>query len=326
VASCGVGPSASTATAPDLAGRIVFVDRPVTPGPLSVYTIAPNGSQRKLLTTPASGIDDRHPRLSPDGTRILFDRGGDQIMLVQADGSGLRTITKDCIGSCLGDEAPAWSPDGTQIAFERAVGPLDNGTPRDIGIWTASADGSHPHQLTQLKPGSGWQDSFPSFSPDGRRLVFLRDGDQAENLDQSSIWTVAVDGTGARLVYRLPDDRPGGGGKPRWSPDGSLILFSDFCAFDSCRPAPPFVAQAYTVRTDGTDLHQVTTGSADSVHPAWSPDGKSIVFARSVDSALAACVVGRAELYVMKADGTDLRRVTASTASGCKPKYPDWGV
>ena len=318
-----------------LHGRIVFIDLPKVPGQFHVYTIAPDGSGRTQVTTPPTTADDHHPKLSPDGSKILFDREdriiGDRVMVVNADGTGLRDITHGCTGSCLGDDHPAWSPDGTRIAFERALGPIDQGRSccvhASIGIWVANADGSQPKQLTQLTRGSGWEDHSPSFSPDGRRLVFMRDGDRPANLDRSSIWTIGVDGKDSHLVYHFPLDRPGGGFNARWSPDGSRILFSDICGFDTCRPAPAFVPQIFTIRPDGTDLQPLTHGSGGGFFPAWSPNGQWIVFLRSVTGSVPGCPEGRSQLDVMRADGTDIRRITMSGADGCELLgNPDWGV
>jgi Tol biopolymer transport system component len=309
-------------------GHIVFVDRPIEPGLLNVYSISSDGSNRKNLDTPPDvlpALEDYHPRLSPDGTKALFERG-DKIMTVEADGTGgLHQIMLGCTGSCIGDDEPDWSHDGTKIAFSRAIGPFDNSVPRDVGIWVANADGSNPHQLTQLQPGSGWEDHSPSFSPDGGQLLFMRDGNQPANVDQASIWRIGVDGRSPSLIYQLPDDRPGGGMDARWSPDGSRILFSDICAFDTCA-APLYPPQVFTIRPDGSDLQQLTPGNRGGAFPAWSPDGQWIVFSRSVAVDLAACPGGRGELYVMHADGTDIHRITTSTASGCHPNNPDWGI
>ncbi len=317
-----------------LPGRIVFADLPRVPGPFHLYISATDGSHRTLVAAPPKGGNYYHPKFSPDGGRILFDRTlvghRDSIMVVNADGSDLRMVTHGCTGSCLGDGHPAWSPDGTQIAFERAIGTIRQGTSccvhASIGIWVAHADGSQPRQLTQFKLGSGWEDHSPSFSPDGRQLLFMRDGNKPGNLDQSSIWTIGVDGKHPRLVYRLPHDRPGGGGNARWSPDGSRILFTDACLFDTCRPAPTFEPQVLTIRHDGTELHQLTQGPGGALFPAWSPDGQWIVFSRSVSHQTAACHgQPQHELYVMKANGTDIRRITTSTPNGCDPIGPDWG-
>ncbi len=336
VAACGSGAADSHSSSgptppPPLPGRIVFVDLPQVPGHWHVYMLASDGSGRTLVSAPPAGGDYHHPTVSPDGTRILFDRMlgdfGDRIMVVNTDGSGLRDITHGCTDHACGDDHPAWSPSGTRIAFERFTGVFHRGgyccAHASIGIWIANADGTHPHQLTQLQPGSGWEDHAPSFSPDGRRLLFMRDGD-GPRTNRSSIWTIAVNGTHPRLVYRLPYDRPGGGGNARWSPDGSRILFSDNCLYESCRPVPAFVPQVFTIRPDGTDLHQLTHGTGGT-HPAWSPDGHWIVLLRPVDNPTTACPWGpRHELYVMKANGTAIRRITTS-ANVCDPGQPDWG-
>jgi Tol biopolymer transport system component len=278
-----------------------------------------------MVTVPpplAAGNDggDHHPKLSPNGTKILYDRAYLRIMIVAVDGTGLRELALGCNGECLDEEHPAWSPDATQIAFERAVGPIDSGIPRYIGIWVAAADGSGPRQLTQFDSDSGWEDHSPSFSPDGRQLLFMRDGNHPDNLDLASIWTIGVNGKDLHLVYRLPVYRHGGGGNARWSPDGSRILFSDASLFEP--PAYPFVPEIFTVRPDGTDLQQLTQGS----FPAWSPDGEWIVFLRPVYPESAECPGARNELYVMKADGTQIRRISQSTAAECLPNNPDWGV
>jgi len=327
IAGCGSGSGATAGnvTSPVLTGRIVYIDRSTTPGLPHIYTIAPDGSQRKMVTVPppfAEGENggDHHPKLSPDGTKILFDHAYHRIMIVNFDGTGLRELALGCTRQCLDDEHPAWSPDSTRIAFERDVGPFDNGVPRYYGIWIAAADGSGARQLTQFDADSGWEDHSPSFSPDGRQLVFMRDGNHLDNLDLASIWTIGVDGKDQRLVYRLPANRHGGGGNARWSRDGSRILFSDVSLFEP--PAYPFVPEIFTVRPDGTDLQQLTEG----YFPAWSPDGSWIVFLRPVYPESADCIGARNELYVMKADGAQIRRISQSTADECHPDNPDWGV
>ncbi|HEY6785079.1 MAG TPA: hypothetical protein VI159_09005 [Gemmatimonadales bacterium] len=256
-------PSSTGTVVPPLPGRIAFSDVAKGPqGPFRIWTIAMDGSQPVEVTTP-SGADDVHPRFSPDGTRIAFARydpvAGDRIEVVNADGTGLRVINPACTGSCAkqcalaslpcpGDDHPTWSPDGTRIAFERAYG--SNVQRLTVAIWIANADGTHPIQLTKPIPARA-EDHAPAFSPDGSRLLFMRD---VHPLDRASLWTIGVDGTDLRLLYQFPLDRPGGGFNARWSPDGSRILFSDDCGFDSCPDVLSFVPQVFSIRPDGTDL------------------------------------------------------------------------
>jgi Tol biopolymer transport system component len=256
---------------------------------------------------------------------------GDRIEVINADGTGLRVINPPCAGSCAtqcalaslpcpGDDFPAWSPDGTRIAFERAYG--SNLQHLTVAIWVANVDGTYPRQLTEPLPEE--EDHSPSFSPNGRELVFMRDVHLSTTLDRASLWAIGVDGKGLHLVYQFPLDRPGGGFNARWSPDGSQIVFSDDCGFDSCRAVPAFVPQIFSIRPDGTDLQQLTHGPEGAYLPAWSPDGHWIVFVRSVAGSVPGCLATPPrDLYVMQADGTGIRQVTTDA---CFPSTSDWGV
>ena len=91
---------------------------------------------------------------------------------------------------------------------------------------------------------------------------------------QFQIWTANPD-----LTHRvqLTDVSPGSSW-PSWSPDGTRI------AFQSGRTDPDptddqEVQDIFTMRADGTDLRQVTDSLGDSEKPAWSPDGRWLVFA-----------------------------------------------
>jgi tricorn protease-like protein len=85
----------------------------------------------------------------------------------------------------------------------------------------------------------------------------------------------------------------GSGNEPAWSPDGSLIA-SSTCKIVVSAP-------------DGSGAHTITTPPAKQcdAHPSWSPDGSKIVFSRGhIDVT--------ADLYVVNADGTGLRRLTTT--------------
>ena len=62
------------------------------------------------------------------------------------------------------------------------------------------------------------------------------------------------------------------------------------------------------MNVDGNGVRKLTRNPADDSDPAWSPDGRSIVFASNRD--------GNSEVYVMNADGSQQRRLTRDAAGG----------
>jgi TolB protein len=120
--------------------------------------------------------DDTEPTWAPNANWIAFvsDRdpvpgAGDlEIYVARPDGSRIRPITSNDFQ----DASPAWSPDGTQIAF--VSGRVPEG--RYPELWTMSADG---RDASRVQPASGpggfpsWSETSPSWSPDGRWLVYV---------------------------------------------------------------------------------------------------------------------------------------------------------
>lgn len=174
-------------------------------GSFDIFVMRADGSGTRRLTR--SREHDSRPSFSPDGSRIVFDRGewGD-LYVINADGSGLHRITRDPAQ----ETDPAWSPDGRWIAYVRR----ERGT-RVHEIWLVGPGGERAHPLTRLGAGS----YSPAWSPDSRRLAF------ASNAGSRSwgIYEVAVDGRGLRLLVRPQGD---GSFEPAWSPDGTRLAFT----------------------------------------------------------------------------------------------------
>ena len=106
------------------------------------------------------------------------------------DGSGFRELTPSGFQG-----QPSFSPDGRWIAFERDISPTDN------GVWIMRADGTQLRRITRnpYADGSGCGcDTDPAFSPDGRRLSFVRVRDEQRGL--AAIVTVRRDGSHPRQV------------------------------------------------------------------------------------------------------------------------------
>jgi Tol biopolymer transport system component len=328
-ASAATG-SASVSPAARRNESVVFQRIDPLTGKTRLYTVRPDGSRLRAVTRPGAGEErDSLADWSPDGRSIALTRffGGrhcvsvarfcrSDVLVVRPGGTGVRNLTRaGCSGDCVSSEYPSWSPDGRRIAFERALGPLPSvGPPPIVGIFVMNADGSNVRQLTQLKPNSGSEDHGPSWSPDGRRIAFMRSNNTIAPVDASAIYSVNADGSDLRLVRRMPRERPGAG-TPNWSPDGRRLLFSTYSRFGSSGQAPTG-AQLFTVKPNGRGLRQLTHLPGNSYNPAWSPDGSKIVFARN------RTVGPEADLFTMNADGTQVRRLTHSPE--LRAGWPDW--
>jgi Tol biopolymer transport system component len=70
------------------------------------------------------------------------------------------------------------------------------------------------------------------------------------------------------------------------------------------------------MNADGSNPHRVSVQAGADSHPSWSPDGKQIVFHKTV--------LGHGQVYVMDADGSHTRRLTALSAVAFSA-FPTWG-
>src|SRR5439155_14472031 len=132
-----------------------------------------------------------------------------------------------------------------------------------------------------------------------------------------SIFVSTADGRDARAVT------PPGlhASRPRWSPDGKLILFY---TTDKDDPHLGRSANIALIRPDGTGLRALTRdrgGIVQNYDASWSPDGNWLAFVRVTDANKPPGSSGTAQIYVMRADGTDVRRLVAT---GLR-QSPSWG-
>lgn len=134
-------------------------------GTFHIWTMKPDGSSMKQITTGHG--DDREPRISPDGTTIVFasDRaftGSYDIWTVKTDGSDLKQITN----SGADEYEPSWSPDGKKLIFVSGEG-IQAASIEDIDL--ASGERS---VVLSVDPTKRRLES-PSFSPDGTKISFV---------------------------------------------------------------------------------------------------------------------------------------------------------
>ncbi|WP_213815770.1 PD40 domain-containing protein [Glaciihabitans sp. dw_435] len=136
-----------------------------------IFLARPDGSGLRRLTDVGEGKPpDGSPHFSPDGSTIVFDREADngthRFMTVRADGTGLAEL-----GISANASDAVWSPTGNRIAFSLAV---KEGDATIYDVATAPAAGG---TLTILSQNTAdYQASYPSYSPDGRWVVFSQRG------------------------------------------------------------------------------------------------------------------------------------------------------
>ncbi|MFN7985933.1 MAG: protein kinase [Thermoanaerobaculia bacterium] len=212
---------------------------------------------RPVQLTSSAGLDV-FPTFAPDGRSIAFasDRSGRFEIYRRSLGPGGREIQLTTDG--LQNLSPAWSPDGETIAYHaKSVG----------GVWLVPALGGVPRQLTTFG-------SRPSFSPDGKALVFESGSvvDLAANslgaLPPSILWIAPLDGSPPRPLTQV--GRPGGGhGAASFSPDGRRIVFASYDRTSS---------EIWTVDAEGKDAVKVSEGNGQCYDPVWGTDGATVLY------------------------------------------------
>ena len=281
-AGCGDPKGPGPGTAPDRA-ELVYEGRMA--GIPEAFRIDTGGSGAPERILPA-GTVAMDPTPSPDGLHLAFvvandAEGTGDIFVVDRDGTGRRQLTT----APELDDSPAWSPDGSRIAFRSYRGGHDG------EIWVMNADGTGAVNLTPTTGTAIIDNRRPSWSPDGRAIVF------ASTLGgEWGIWTMGADGGGKRQLTNTPALDA----EPAWSPDGREIAFRRSDASGSDILVMPAVG--------GEPVRLALPG--EQRLPAWSSDGRLIAFVGQPT------VHDQPELYVMRADGREVRLVTVQ---------PSWG-
>jgi Tol biopolymer transport system component len=279
-------------------GGIVFdSDRTQVPAVYKVpdvYLINSDGSGERQLTFSKPGEFSRTPSVSRDGQGVVFqgrrEPGGEGLFVLTCGDDHLTRVTPTGSAHPTG---PTWSPDGRQIAFGQ-----------EGAILVIDADGSNIRKIAGLPSRS----SAPSWSPDGKQIAFTSMGDVTWE-----IFAVELGNGRMRQLTRTIDARTASQAAA-WSPDGKHI------AFDRVQDGN---FDIYVIDADGTNVKQLTQDAADDARPAWSPDGQSIVFhsTRARPAGVAANNTLFLDIYTMRADGTDVRRLTTNQYFD---GHPDW--
>jgi Tol biopolymer transport system component len=287
----------------------------------SIALIPAEGGILKWLTTPPEGTSgDSNPAVSPDGKTVAFVRG------TSADSADIYTcgISGGKVERLTFDDRPvrgiAWKPDGGYIVYSASrVGnwnlwqlPAAGGSPRNLlvsgrspqfpaiaprggrlayeespsvaAVWRASMGGGEDGAEGAPLIRSSGRESDPSYSADGGRIVDISDQTGADE-----VWVSDSEGGNRVQITRLRGQHPA---RPRWSPDGRLILLE-------LRGGGLEIA---TVPASGGEPKRLLSAASGG---SWSHDGKSIYYLANI---------GR--IWKAASDGSRPRQLTEDPGMG----------
>jgi TolB protein len=267
-----------------------------------------------------------NPSWSSDGSRMLFYREvnsewppfyklfsrDSQFQLIRSgvfpsfSPSGEYLICNDKTAGIHHNKIMLMNADGTNrsilFGFGRFFQSLQGPAIGDIAI--INKDGSNLKILTDGRSNYG----FPSWSPDGKRIVYREATDSIRGLRIVDVETGKV----TSLTDNSQDNFPS------WSPNGDLIAYTSKKGNNY---------DIYVIKPDGSGLKRLTSDPGNDAHNVWSPDGKWIAFSSGKtgfkdESALHAHnPQPYGEICVMHADGSDLRVLTDNQYEEATPAW-----
>lgn len=227
----------------------------LNPEQQAIYTIPSSGGKATQIT-PGDG-NASFPRWKPDGKKIYFIYK-DNLSSVSAEGGEISTIP------ITGMESIMWicvSPDGKKVLF--------HGNKKGVAgmhIWTVPIEGGEPTQIIQ----SPLSDAFPTWSPDGKTISFLRQEKTADgNSVKTSLCIISAEGDNLRVLVPDPVKLKSGPHSMCWSPDSKSIVY--YCKEDG---------KIKTIPIDNGEsevLAELHKGDQDT-WITFSPDGKKILY------------------------------------------------
>jgi TolB protein len=247
-----------------------------------------DGSGMRRLTT-ENNRRHYYPSLAPDGGSVVYSSFREQ-NVYEIYSLDLKNDNVDQLTDRIGIlNAPEISPDGTSITIARG-----NPETGNVQVMVMDRNGENAKTIPEI---IGWD---PTWSPDGNQILFASGGNGSVQL-----FVVNRNGGGMHQVSNLPAIR----GRSDWSADGQYIVTYS---------GPSWNREVYIMNADGSNARQLTPSGGNSQGPSFSPDGKWVVFTAYFDH------YGDdhgCEIYVIRIDGTDLRRLTNNDYCDYQPRW-----
>jgi Tol biopolymer transport system component len=302
---------------------VMYLDDPL--GNTDIFVVSLETGSTTNITM--SSENELNPDWSPDGSRIAFarqDENQSDIYVMDRNGSNVTNLTNT---EFFREEFPVWSPDGSKIAFI-----YDDGEDRDIYVFDFLDD------TVRNLSNDDLDNYLPVWSTNGDRLAYTANNDQTTNIKvydfatqlisvgseqsfdeitdmdwspvaeilafsalangNSDIFILNLSSGTALNLSRSPELDYG----PRWSVDGTVILFwtNEMMNFE-----------IYSISNDtdaGITTNNLTKSNYNETGPTWSPDDSYIAFTSNRD--------GYSDsLYVMDSEGSNVQLVAESALS-----------
>jgi Tol biopolymer transport system component len=208
-----------------------------------------SGASKELTT--GTGLKT-NPQYLPDGTVGYLikatQNGGPEIGIAYSNGKR---------GPTGNVRSPSWSPDGRQVVYYRFE---SKNRPQNMLLY--SWDKSREYRYT---------DVFPTVCPKTGRMA-LTGLDFPFGNQTAPTWVMNVDGSDAVKIFQRQD---AASLMPTWSPDCQWVAFGVGTFFGGRGFAP---ANVFMAKADGSESKQVTHSTVNAGFPAWSPDGKTLIY------------------------------------------------
>ena len=297
--------------------------------PTTTPSVPPTpGSPATAMPSAAQSTATNRPTLEGP---IVYEQGA-RLGIVESDGTRSRALLPSSFpGELL---AVDWSTDGHKLVFYQLVPGVES------GIYETDVSGSTPHRLDLSCERSEGQagcleDDWPAYSPDGLRLAVVRWKGIFDPINEpppTSTVVVIIDLATGQQTELASTELPFGSGaaagenvKPRWSPDGTHLVFHRVHFDDEFLPVD---SELLVVNADDSDLQRITPTDMTAGDADWSPDGSLIVFSSLplltwMESLDAKGLFNGQDIYTISPDGTGLSRLTNDLHSATPRWTPD---
>ena len=195
---------------------------------------------------------------------------------------------------------PNWSPDGEKIAFQSDL--LDD----NVEIYVMNLDGTGLKRLTN----NSRVDETPVWSPDGMQIIFASFTEGGKH----DIYMMRADGSEIRNLTNTPGYRED---HPKFSPDGTRIIFNSDRDSDPSLPDGAYDYEIYEMALNGSGLKRLTNHPEWDTYPEISPDGTQILWRR----VLMENGQRNSEIFVADRDGSNPINLTNHPGFD---GYPTW--